>query len=72
MRWSKLGSGLVVALVIVALVGIVANFVVENTLFFASDMEAAAIVSLLFVLVALLAFMAIGRPWGRWNRTAYW
>ena len=72
MEWRNLVGTVAVVAVVLALVGIVSNFFLENDLLVSSEMQVAALVSLVFVLLALAAFAGIGRPWKAWSRTAYW
>lgn len=72
MNWRTLAGVLGVLAVALAVVGIVFNFFFDNELLLSSEMQAAALVSLGFVVLALAAFAAVGRPWRGWNRTPYW
>lgn len=68
----KLGS----AVVLLALVGwIAASFVTlatTNDLFLSSDWQVASAVTLGFFFLSVVLYISVGRPWTRWNRTAYW
>lgn len=66
-----LGAGAVL-LIVVGLGGILATLVTSNELFTGSGLEVASLVTLVAFVVAIVAFVAIGRPWDEWGRTAYW
>lgn len=70
-RFRILGS-LVVVAVTTAILGILANFAFENELLTGWDYQVAAAASLGFVLLVLVVFASVGRPWHRWKRTSYW
>lgn len=72
MELSKLGTGLTL-LALCAWFGLaVTSLGIENDLFLSSEYQSAALVTLLFVLVVLAGYAAIGTPWKRWQRTPYW
>ena len=72
MAWRNIAGTVAVVAVFLAIVGIVSNFFVGNDLLLTSEMQLAALVSLVFVLLALVAFAGVGRPWRAWSRTPYW
>jgi hypothetical protein len=72
MNWRTLAGTAAVTAVSLAVLGIVANFFLENELLLSSEMQLAALLSLGLVAVALAAFAAIGNPWQGWDRTPYW
>jgi len=72
MNWRTLAGTAAVTAVSLAVLGIVANFFLENELLLSSEMQLGALLSLGFVVVALVTFAAIGNPWQGWDRTPYW
>jgi hypothetical protein len=72
MQWRTLAGMGVVTGVTLAVLGIVSNFALTNDLFLSSDQQPAALVSLGIVLLSLVVFAALGRPWRLWQRTPYW
>ncbi|MFC7073609.1 hypothetical protein ACFQJ7_15595 [Halovenus rubra] len=73
MQWRTLAGTAVVTAVSLAVLGIVANFVLfGNKLLRSSQWQQPALFSLGIVVLSLLVFAAMGRPWKRWSRTAYW
>jgi len=68
----KLGS----AVILLALVGWIATSFVtlatSNDLFLSSEWQAASAVTLGFFVLSLAIYIALGKPWTRWSRTAYW
>lgn len=66
-------GGAAVLLIAVGLGGILASLVSNNQLFTGgTEFSAPAIVTLVVFVVAILAFIAVGRPWKAWKRTPYW
>ncbi|MXR51885.1 hypothetical protein GRX03_09740 [Halovenus sp. WSH3] len=66
-------GGAAVLLIAVGLGGILASLVTNNQLFIGStEFSAPAIVTLLVFVGAIVAFIAVGRPWRFWTRTPYW
>lgn len=66
-------GGAAVLLIAVGLGGILASLVSNNRLFTgATEFSAPAIVTLLTFVIALVVFVAVGRPWRFWKRTPYW
>jgi len=72
MGWRLPAGSVVVATVAVAVVGILVSLVTANGILFDSVRQAAAFVTLGFVVVVLAAFAAAGRPWRRRLSTPYW
>lgn len=72
MQWRTLAGVTALAVVVIAAVGVVTNFALDNDLFVSSEMQVAALVSLGFVVAALVVFAGIGKPWRAWSRTPYW
>lgn len=70
----KLGSGIVLVLFVVWLAGILVSLASSswNGLFLDSAYQTEAAATLAFLLVVIVAYAAIGTPWSRWKRTAYW
>lgn len=66
-------GGAAVLFIAVGLGGILASLVTNNQLFIGStEFSAPAIVTLFAFVGALVAFVAVGRPWRFWKRTPYW
>lgn len=72
MEWRTLAGVTALVAVVLAGLGVVANFFLDNQLLLSSEMQVGALVSLGFVAVALAVFAGIGRPWRAWSRTPYW
>jgi len=72
MGWRRTAGALVVATVAVSAVGIVASLVTTNGLLLDSVWQAAALVTLGFVVAVLGVFAAAGRPWRRRLSSTYW
>ena len=72
MNWRTPAGTVAVAVVVLAIVGIIGNFGLGNDLLVASEMQMAALITLGFVVLSLAVFASLGRPWRAWNRTPYW
>lgn len=72
MNWSRLGSLLVLIVIAAGIGAIVASLVTSNDLLLDSAWQTPAIVTLGLVVLTVVVFGAIGRPWRRATSTAYW
>jgi hypothetical protein len=73
MEKTRILGGAAVLLITVGLGGILASLVTSNELFIGSTpYSVPAIATLLAFVGAIGVFVAIGRPWESWDRTAYW
>jgi hypothetical protein len=73
MEKTHILGGAAVLLITVGLGGILASLVTSNELFIGSTpYSVPAIATLLAFVGAIGVFVAIGRPWESWDRTAYW
>jgi len=65
-------GGLAVLLILGWVGVVVASFFVSNDLFTNSEVRVAAAASAGVIVLAVLAFVGVGRPWTSWKRTPYW
>lgn len=72
MNWSRLGSLLVVAVIVAAIGATVASLVTSNDLLVDSAWQSPALATLAVVVLSVVAFGVIGRPWRRRSSTTYW
>lgn len=73
MEKMRILGGAAVLLIAVGLGGILASLVTNNQLFIGStEFTAAATATLVAFIGAIVAFVAVGRPWRFWKRTPYW
>jgi hypothetical protein len=69
---SRIAGSLILLLVAGVIGGIVASFLTANDLLTGSEWRLAAAASFGVVVLTLLVFASVGRPWRRWQRTPYW
>lgn len=72
MKGLRALGGLAVVLILTAIGVVVASFFVSNDLFTSSEVQTAAVASMVAVVLSVVAFIAVGRPWKSWQRTPYW
>jgi len=72
MKGLRALGALAVLLIMGAIGVIITSFFVSNNLFTTSDLTAPAAASAAVLLMGVLVFIGIGRPWKGWKRTAYW
>lgn len=68
----KLASGLVLALTAVWILASLVTLAGPNDLFLDSDWAVATGATFAVIVLSIIGYMALGTPWGRWRRTAYW
>jgi hypothetical protein len=72
MDTMRILGGAAVLLIAVGLGGVVASLA-TNDLFTGNTAYAGPVLATAAVfVVAIIAFVAVGRPWKGWDRTAYW
>jgi|APHM01.1.fsa_nt_gi hypothetical protein len=71
---EKVGSGIVLASLVVSVVVIAATTVglTMNQQLLGSDLQIAAAATAALFFGSLVLFAAFGRPWKDWSRTPYW
>jgi hypothetical protein len=71
---KKVGSGIVLALLVVAVAAIAATTagLTMDEQLLGSDLQTAAVATAALLLGVLGLFAALGQPWKDWNRTPYW
>jgi hypothetical protein len=72
MKGLRVLGGLAVMLIMGAIGVVIASFFVSNDLFTSGEVQTAAVASMAAIVLAVLVFMGLGRPWKSWQRTAYW
>ena len=73
MEKMRILGGAAVLLITVGIGGILASLVTSNELFTGSTpYSVPAIATLIAFVGAIGLFVAVGRPWESWDRTAYW
>jgi len=69
---SRIAGSLVLLTVAGVIGGILASFLTANDLLTGPTYQLAAAVSFGVVVLTLVVFASVGRPWRRWQRTPYW
>lgn len=72
MDLTKLGSGIVLVVLVAWFLGTVVTLASWNDLFLGSDWQLAAAATLGVVVVGLLVYILLALPWRFRTRTTYW